>query len=74
MVEILTKQKAIDEIVREAKKLGKGERELLLKELRIRRLIVENKPIVRNKKAKVLSLEEINKIKHLSRSANAHAE
>ncbi len=60
----------LEQIVIEAKKLKKEEREFLLKELRIRRLIAENKPIVRNKKAKVLSLEEINEIKHLSRKGN----
>jgi len=61
----------LNQIVTEAKKLKKAEKESLLKELRIRRLMAENKPIVRNKKARVLSLEEINEIKHLSRKENA---
>ena len=61
----------LEQIVVEAKKLTEEEREALLKELQIKRLIAENKPIVRNKKAKPLSLGEINEIKHLSRKAHA---
>lgn len=61
----------LEQIVAEAKKLKKQEKESLLKELQIRRLIAENKPIVRNKRARILSLEEINEIKHLSRQTNA---
>lgn len=61
----------IKEIVSEAKKLKEGDRQLLLKELRIRRLLAEDRPIVRAPKVKPLSLEEINEIKHLSRKGNA---
>ena len=61
----------IEEILSEAKKMKKEDRLLLLKELRIRRLIAENKPIVKAKKIKPLSLKEINKIKHLSREIHA---
>lgn len=59
------------QIIVEAKKMKKEDREFLLKELQIRRLLAEDKPIVRNKKAKPLSLEEINEIKHLSRNVHA---
>ncbi|MEO6453089.1 MAG: hypothetical protein ABIN97_03405 [Ginsengibacter sp.] len=62
---------SIQEIVSEAKKMKKADRRLLLKELRIRRLLAENKPIVKAKKTKALSLKEINEIKHLSRKINA---
>lgn len=61
----------IKEILSEAKKMKEADRQLLLKELRIRRLLAEDKPIVRARKVKPLSLEEINEIKHLSRKGNA---
>jgi hypothetical protein len=52
--------------------MTKADREFLLKELKIRRMLTENKPIVRAKrKIKSLSLEEINEIKHLSRRKQA---
>jgi hypothetical protein len=61
----------IKEILSEAKKLKEADRQLLLKELRIRRLLAEEKPIVRARRVKPLSLEEINEIKHLSRKGHA---
>jgi hypothetical protein len=61
----------IKEILTEAKKLKEADRQLLLKDLKIRRLLAENKPIVRARKVKPLSLEEINEIKHLSRKGHA---
>ncbi|HEX3384056.1 MAG TPA: hypothetical protein VHS53_02650 [Mucilaginibacter sp.] len=61
----------IKEILSEAKKLKEADRQLLLKELRIRRLLAENKPIVRARRVKPISLEEINEIKHLSRKGHA---
>ena len=61
----------IKEILTEAKKLKEADRQLLLKELKMRRLLAENKPIVRARKVKPLSLEEINEIKHLSRKGHA---
>ena len=61
----------IKEILFEAKKLKEADRQLLLKELRIRRLLAEDKPIVRARRVKPLSLEEINEIKHLSRKGYA---
>jgi hypothetical protein len=61
----------IKEILTEAKKLKEADRQLLLKELKIRRLLADNKPIVRARKVKPLSLEEINEIKHLSRKGHA---
>ncbi len=61
----------IKEILTEAKKLKEADRQLLLKELRIRRLLAENKPIIRARRVKPLSLEEINEIKHLSRKGHA---
>jgi hypothetical protein len=42
-----------------------------LKELRIKKLIAENRPIVKAKGVRPLSLSEINKIKHLSRTARS---
>jgi len=61
----------IKEILSEAKKLKETDRQLLLKELKIRRLLAENKPIVRARRVKPISLEEINEIKHLSRKGHA---
>jgi hypothetical protein len=61
----------IKEILTEAKKLKQADRQILLKELKIRRLLAENKPIVRARSVKPLSLEEINEIKHLSRKGHA---
>jgi hypothetical protein len=61
----------IKEILSEAKKLKEADRQLLLKELRIRRLLAENKPIVRARRVKPISLEEINEIKHLARKGHA---
>ena|GEM_PF-6715185 len=61
----------IKEILSEAKKLSEADRQLLLKEMRIRRLLAANKPIVRARRVKALSLEEINEIKHLSRKGYA---
>jgi hypothetical protein len=61
----------IKEILTEAKKLKEADRQLLLKELRIRRLLAENKPIMGARRVKPLSLEEINEIKHLSRKGHA---
>ena len=61
----------IKEILSEAKKLKEADRQLLLKELKIRRLLAENKPIVRSRRAKAISLQEINEIKHLSRKGHA---
>jgi hypothetical protein len=61
----------IKEILSEAKKLKEVDRQLLLKELRIRRLLAEDKPIVRALKVTPITLEEINNIKHLSRKSRA---
>ena len=61
----------IKEILTEAKKLKEADRQLLLKELKIRRLLAENKPIVKARRVKPISLEEINEIKHLSRKGYA---
>lgn len=61
----------IKEILSEAKKLKEADRQLLLKELKIRRLLAENKPIVGARRVKPISLEEINEIKHLSRKDHA---
>lgn len=61
----------IKAILAEARRMKKEDRELLLKELKIRRLMAENKQIVRAKKIKPLSLKELDQIKHLSRKAHA---
>ena len=39
MAEVLTKQKTIDEIVREAKKLDKMELQILLTKLRVKKML-----------------------------------
>ena len=66
-----TADKTLEQIIAETKKMSKAEQEILLKEIRIRKMVAENKPIVRAKRVKALSLEEINEIKHLSRVKNA---
>jgi hypothetical protein len=66
-----TSNETIKEILSEAKKLKEADRRLLLKELKIRRLLAESKPIVRARRVKPISLEEINEIKHLSRKGHA---
>jgi len=71
MATLYSSDDTIEEIISEAKKMKKEELRLLLKELKIRRLITENKPIVKAKKTKPLSLKEINEIKHLSRKTHA---
>ena len=68
---MVTSVDTIKEIVSEAKKLKEADRLLLLKELKIRRLLIEDKPIVRASRVKSLSLKEINEIKHISRKPNA---
>jgi hypothetical protein len=67
---VATSHKANDtikKIVSEAKKLKEADRLILLKELKIRRLLAEDKPIVRASRVKPLSLKKIDEIKHLSR-------
>ncbi len=71
MIATNTTNNTIKQIITEAKKMSKAELEFLLKEIKIRKLLAERKPIVRAKKAKSLSLEEINEIKHLSRKKHA---
>ena len=71
MAATLTMNDTLQQIVAEAKRLKKHDREVLLKELQIRRLLAENKPIIRNPNAETLTMEEINEIKHLSRQKHA---
>lgn len=71
MVTTLTKQQTVEQIVKEVSKLTKADQALLLKEIRIRRLMAEDRPIVKSRDQEPLSLEEINEIKHLSRRKHA---
>lgn len=71
MVEILSKQKVIDEIVREAKKLDKLELQILLTKLRVKKMQKEGvKPAANYDKSKIKapSMKQIDKWKHDSRA------
>jgi hypothetical protein len=70
MTEILTKQKTIEEIVNQAKKLDKLELQVLLTRLLIKRMLKEGiKPVANPRKGvKMPSMEEINRWKHEARA------
>ena len=71
MVEILSKQKVIDEIVREAKKLDKLELQILLTKLRMKKMQKEGvKPAANYDKSKIKAptMKQIDKWKHDSRA------
>ena len=71
MVEILSKQKVIDEIVREAKKLDKLELQILLTKLRVKKMQKEGvKPAANYDKSKIKAptMKQIDKWKHDSRA------
>lgn len=70
MAETLTKQKAIDEIVKQVKRLDKQELQILLTKLRIKRMLKDGiKPVANPPKGlKMPTMEEINRWKHESRN------
>jgi uncharacterized protein YerC len=75
MAEILTRQKAIDEIVREAKKLDKMELQILLTRLRVKKMLKEKiKPIANYDSSgiKAPTMAQIDRWKHESRKQYAN--
>lgn len=75
MAEILTKQKAIDEIVREAKKLDKMELQILLTRLRVKKMLKEKiKPVATydSSRVKAPTMAQIDRWKHESRKQYAN--
>ena len=73
MAEVLTKQKAIDEIVREAKKPDKLELQILLTKLRVKKMLKDGiKPAAKPPKGiKMPSMRQINRWAHDSRKLHA---
>ena len=74
MAVILTKQETIDEIIKEAKKLDKMELQILLTQLRVKKMLKNGiKPIANydSRKIKAPTMEQINKWKHESRKKYA---
>jgi hypothetical protein len=74
MADIFTKKEAIDEIVKEAKKLDKIELQILLTKLRVKKMLKDGvKPAARynSKKIKPPAMAQIDKWKHESRKQYA---
>ena len=73
MSEVLTKQKTIEAIVKEAKKLDKMELQILLTKLRIKHLQKAGIKAIANppKGLRLPTLEEIDQWKHESRKKHA---
>jgi hypothetical protein len=74
MADIFTKKEAIDEIVKEAKKLDKIELQILLTKLRVKKMLKDGvKPAARynSKKVKPPTMAQIDKWKHESRKQYA---
>jgi hypothetical protein len=75
MAEILTRQKAIDEIVREAKKLDKMELQILLTRLRVKKMLKEKiKPVANynSSQIKAPTMAQLDRWKHESRKQYAN--
>jgi len=74
MAEVLTKKEAIDEIVKEAKKLNKLELQILLTKLRVKKLAKEGvKPSANPPKGiKMPTMRQINHWTHESRKLYAN--
>lgn len=74
MTEILSKQKTIDEIVREAKKLDKMELQILLTKLRVKKMVKKGvKPAANPPKGiKMPTMKQINYWTHESRKLYAN--
>ena len=73
MLEVLTKQKAIDEIMKEAKNLNKLELQILLMKLRVKIIKKEGVKAASNppKGLKPPTMQEIDQWKHEARKQNA---
>lgn len=75
MAEVLTKQKTIDEIVREAKKLDKMELQILLTRLRVKKMLKGKiKPVANydSSEIKAPTMAQIDRWKHESRKQYAN--
>jgi hypothetical protein len=75
MAEILTKQKTIDEIVREAKKLDKMELQILLTRLRVKKMLKAKGKTIANydsREIKAPTMAQIDRWKHESRKQYAN--
>jgi hypothetical protein len=71
----LTKQETIDEIIKVARKLDKMELQILLTQLRVKKIVAEKRKPVANydsKRLKAPSMEEIDAWKHEARKKNAN--
>lgn len=71
----LSKKKTIDEIVKQANKLDKLELQILLTQLRVKKLVKSGiKPVANydRKKIKTPTMQQIDKWKHESRTYNAN--
>jgi hypothetical protein len=72
---LLTKQETIDEIVKVARKLDKMELQILLTQLRVKKLVTKNRRPVANydsKKIKTPTMEDIDAWKHEARKQHAN--
>jgi hypothetical protein len=70
----LTKQETIDEIVKVARKLDKMELQVLLTQLKVKKLVAaKKKPVAsyNSKKIKAPTMEEIDRWKHEARKQHA---
>ena len=75
MIGEMTKQETIDEIVKEVRKLGKLELQILLSRLRIKKMAKEKRKPIANydpKKIKPPTMEEINAWTHEARKQHAN--
>jgi hypothetical protein len=75
MAEVLTKQKAIEEIVKEAKKLDRMELQILLTRLRVKKMLKEKVKSIAtydSRKVKAPTMAQIDKWKHESRKQYAN--
>ena len=71
MAIVITVNPTIEKIVEVAEKLSPEEQEIFLRQMNAARLLKENKPIVRAKNTKPLTLAQIDAIKHKVRKQYA---
>jgi hypothetical protein len=75
MAAVLTKKETIDEILKEAKKLDKMDLQILLTQLRVKKLLSgKRKPVANynSKKVKAPTMEQIDAWKHEARKQYAN--
>ncbi len=75
MAAIITKQETINEIVKAAKKLDKMDLQILLTQLRLKKIVKEKRKPIANydiKKIKPATMEEIDTWKHEARKQYAN--